>query len=578
MTNDERRTAAAFHSAFRIPHSALPSCLLLYLRLGHHRPHLEDGDDGQEAYEEQQEEEEEADGSEEHREVEEGRRVGAPGGGQEVPVQAHGDDDEALKPHADVDEHRDDEEHHVAVAHAPNPDELRDDDVADQQRPVEEGVRPEEAVHDHELFVGVRAVPRRERLHHVAVADDEARREHHLRGVAEVALGYEVFEPVELAERYQQRQHHREARVDGARDEVGREDGRVPARYDADGEVEADDGVDREHERRREPREQKVHGLVARPVPCAAAPAQGGHAEDHAPEARARAVAQGRQVGYEPREPEERRDGRVGRDGEHVPHQGATELRLYPHRVRVGEEPVGEPRPPGVKERVESRARDGEERHRLGEAVDRSSPGLSEQQQDGRDERARVADAYPPDEVGDVERPPDRLVVAPDAYALYDEPGDGAHQHVHHHEGDGDADPPPDGSAPALDEGAYLVRDRRERVARLYDHGRRVYAAGVVVVRVVSLHESSLSLPFLAAREGLVGVAHGGQVARARPRVQVGEQVVAALLRVQLRHAARGVIQVAEDDRLGRAGRLARGLYLAVAHAARRRLFPFRLY
>ena len=63
-------------------------------------------------------------------------------------------------------------------------------------------------------------------------------------------------------------------------------------------------------------------------------------------------------------------------------------------------------------------AGDGEERHRLGEAVDRRPPRLLEQQQDRGDQRAGVADADPPDEVDDVEAPADRDVVAPDADAL----------------------------------------------------------------------------------------------------------------------------------------------------------------
>src|SRR5436305_1168221 len=122
MMNDEYKQAwPAFHSSFRIQHSSFRfSCLLLDLRFRNHRPHLEDGDDGQEAYEEEHEEEEEADGSEEHREVEDGRRVHAPRGGQEVAVKTYRDDDEALQPHADVDEHGDDEEHDVTVAHASN--------------------------------------------------------------------------------------------------------------------------------------------------------------------------------------------------------------------------------------------------------------------------------------------------------------------------------------------------------------------------------------------------------------------------------------------------------------------------
>ena len=56
------------------------------------------------------------------------------------------DDDEALEPHADVDEDRDDEEHQDGCAGRAEPDQLRHDDVADNQSPVEEGVRPEEAV------------------------------------------------------------------------------------------------------------------------------------------------------------------------------------------------------------------------------------------------------------------------------------------------------------------------------------------------------------------------------------------------------------------------------------------------
>src|ERR1043166_4048463 len=55
------------------------------------------------------------------------------------------------------------------------------------------------------------------------------------------------------------------------------------------------------------------------------------------------------------------------------------------------------------------------------------------------------------------------------------------------------------------------------------------------------------SLP-LARRERLVRVAHGGEVAGARPRVQVAEQVVAPLLRVQARDLTVRVVEVAEDD------------------------------
>jgi hypothetical protein len=69
-------------------------------------------------------------------------------------------------------------------------------------------------------------------------------------------------------------------------------------------------------------------------------------------------------------------------------------------------------------------ADDGEDRHRLGEAVDRRAPLLAEDEEDGADERPRVADADPPDEVRDVPRPVDRRRVAPDADAPVEEVAD----------------------------------------------------------------------------------------------------------------------------------------------------------
>ncbi len=160
------------------------------------------------------------------------------------------------------------------------PEHLRHDHVAEDQRPVHARVRAREAVRHHELLVRVAAVPGHEGLHHVAVGDDQAGREHDARHVVEVAHGDEVLEAVDPAERDGQRQHHREAGEDGAGDEVRREDRRVPARDDADGEVEADDRVHRDHQRRREAGEQQVRRLVAMPVPRRAAPAHGQHAVD----------------------------------------------------------------------------------------------------------------------------------------------------------------------------------------------------------------------------------------------------------------------------------------------------------
>ena len=114
----------------------------------------------------------------------------------------------------------------------------------------------------------------------------------------------------------------------------------MPAGHDRDREVEADDRVHRDDQRRREAGEQQVRRLVAVPVLRRAAPAHREHAVDDAADARLRSIAQRRQVGNQPDEPEQQRHRRVGRHREHVPDQRAAELRPDAHRVRVREQPV----------------------------------------------------------------------------------------------------------------------------------------------------------------------------------------------------------------------------------------------
>ena len=84
----------------------------------------------------------------------------------------------------------------------------------------------------------------------------------------------------------------------------------------------------------------------------------------------------------------------------------------------------------------------GEERHRLGEAVDGRAPFLEQQQQDGGDERAGMADADPPDEVGDGKAPGDRDVDAPNARPAIQQVADRHAEHQEHREGEREADEP----------------------------------------------------------------------------------------------------------------------------------------
>ena len=58
-----------------------------------------------------------------------------------------------------------------------------------------------------------------------------------------------------------------------------------------------------------------------------------------------------------------------------------------------------------MQQRKQTGAGDGKKRHGLGEAVDRLAPFLPQQQQNRRDQRARMSDADPPDKIDDVESP-----------------------------------------------------------------------------------------------------------------------------------------------------------------------------
>ena len=63
-------------------------------------------------------------------------------------------------------------------------------------------------------------------------------------------VGDEALQTVDVTQRDGQDQHHGKSGVDGSSDEIGWKEGTVPAGYDGHGKVEADYGVDREHQRR----------------------------------------------------------------------------------------------------------------------------------------------------------------------------------------------------------------------------------------------------------------------------------------------------------------------------------------
>ena len=325
------------------------------------------------------------------------------------------------------------------------------------------------AVQDHVALVGVAAIPGEESLHAVAVDHDHAGSQHDLRHVIEVAHRDEIFELVNRANRDRQRHDHREAGVNRAGDKIGWKDCRVPARDHRHREVETDHGVHRNHQRRRQPRQQQVGDLVAIPMDRRPPPTHRQNAVDDLRPAVGRAIAQGGEVGNQSHEPEHRRNRRVGRHGEHVPHQWAAKLRPHTHRVGVGEQPISQPRPSEVDQREDPRASHREQSHRLGETVDRRTPVLLEQQQDGRDQRARVADADPPDEVDDRETPAHGNVQAPNARPAKHQHGDRIEQHHHQREADAQPHVPQARRAAGEHDAADLLADRAVGVPAL-DH------------------------------------------------------------------------------------------------------------
>src|SRR5512133_4254127 len=209
------------------------------LRVRQDRLHFRGGDDRQHAGEEQDQGEEDPEGAQEHAEVHHGGLVDAPGGGQEVLVQRDHDDHEALEPHADgdADGHQDHPE--VAGAGLPEPEDLGDEDVAADGDPAGPAVGAGDDVHEAVVEELVHGVPGREALHHVAVAHDAAHGEDHLVHHIQVPHGDEVLQLHGLAHHHQHHHHHGETGEDGARHEVGREDGHVPAGHHRGGEVEA---------------------------------------------------------------------------------------------------------------------------------------------------------------------------------------------------------------------------------------------------------------------------------------------------------------------------------------------------
>src|SRR3954469_7896283 len=217
-------------------------------------------------------------------------------------------------------------------------------------------------------------------------------------------------------------------------------------------------------------------------------------------------VAHGGEVRHKSDVPEQGRHGSVRRDREDVPHKRAAELRPCAHRAGIREEPIREPRTPGMQHREKTGAHDGEQRHSFCKAVDRIAPALLEQRKNGGDQRAGMADTDPPHEVDDGESPADGNVDPPNTNALEEEQRACQQQQLQHAEGDGDAAQPPERRPASQHDRRDLVGDRAKAVARLddrrsLDRDQLVYPSLVefVIDRASGGHDCFCSTALLAS-------------------------------------------------------------------------------
>ncbi len=232
-----------------------------------------------------------------------------------------------------------------AVAHRLEEDQQRDEGVAGDHDPEWQGVVAGRAVGEDRLLEDVARVPGDEELDAVGVAHDQRGHQQQLGHRLEVEGPDDVRDAECLAQRDQDDDDHGQAGEDGAGDEVGGEDGRVPAGHDAHGEVPGDDRVHRDDQRRGQAGEEDVGRHVVLPLADRAEPAQRSDRQQPLLRSGRRAVAQRRDIGDQPDEEEDQADREVGADGEHVPHQRRAEV--GPQLPAVGDTAACSRRPTG---------------------------------------------------------------------------------------------------------------------------------------------------------------------------------------------------------------------------------------
>ena len=182
-----------------------------------------------------------------------------------------------LKPHANINEDRNNEYEPRSRAAPLKPEELGTDHVAGNHYPVSPPVGSKGTILEGIKLVGVASIPSDEKLHPVGVADNRAGRHDHLAHQLQVANGNYLLQLKEGTHGNHQCQHHAKTREHGSSHKIRREYGRVPARQLGDGKVKGHDRVNRQHQRSTQTRQEQIRLLIITPVAVTADPA---HRED----------------------------------------------------------------------------------------------------------------------------------------------------------------------------------------------------------------------------------------------------------------------------------------------------------
>ncbi len=290
--------------------------------------------------------------------------------------------------------------------------------------------------------------------------------------------------------------------------------------------------------------EDQVRALVVLPVAVAAAPAEG---EDAVDASAPLVVERSRSVAKSGMRPTYQKSSDTVKYVLTAKTSQMSGLLKFGHSViwfGQREHVVREPRAADVDAREDERADDGEDRHRLGEAVDRRAPLLAEEEEDGADERAGVADTDPPDEVRDVPGPVDRRRVSPDADAVPEQVRRRRARRCRRTSMPGESNPPA-ARRPVLGDAARSPRSRR---------GACCPAGRGAPRRAIGIGSQYAIRPSPGSGYGPCRGRSCADASRARRGARSGGPCATACVTRAVR-----VVEVAEDDRVGRAGLLAGG-------------------